>query len=154
VGGIISNKPICCVGDQVALLATGAFSYLWSSGGSGATVNVVPLTQTNYSVVATGTNGCATTYTFTQYVDPCTNIRSILGNSQEKLSVFPNPGKGLFTIKSEIIDSDYRIFNSNGDLVSEGKLKPGDNKVELNLPLGVYLIVAGNYSARLKIVIE
>ncbi len=50
--------PICN-GDTALLNASGGTSYTWSTGDTGATVNVTPTTFTNYIVTVTDANGCS-----------------------------------------------------------------------------------------------
>jgi gliding motility-associated-like protein len=48
-----------CVGQQAQLAATGASSYLWSTGETTSSINVQPPTSTSYSVTGTDANGCS-----------------------------------------------------------------------------------------------
>ncbi len=57
-----SSTTTICSGQQVILNATGANTYSWSNGATGATVTDTPLFSTLYSVVGTSTlSGCAST---------------------------------------------------------------------------------------------
>jgi hypothetical protein len=47
-----------CAGTSVTLTASGAATYSWSSGGSAATENVTPLSNTTYTVTGTDGNNC------------------------------------------------------------------------------------------------
>jgi hypothetical protein len=46
-------------GEAVTLNANGADIYLWSTGASGASINVMPTETTTYTVVGTNSNGCS-----------------------------------------------------------------------------------------------
>jgi ligand-binding sensor domain-containing protein len=48
-----------CIGTSAILSASGAKSYMWSSGSKLASITVSPKETQNYYVVATGTNGCS-----------------------------------------------------------------------------------------------
>lgn len=54
------DKTIC-TGTSTSLTATGASTYVWSSGGTAATTSVSPTTQTTYTVTGTDANGCVNT---------------------------------------------------------------------------------------------
>ena len=47
-----------CLGDTVALTASGGVSFNWSNGASSATINISPVNTTSYTVTVTDTNGC------------------------------------------------------------------------------------------------
>jgi gliding motility-associated-like protein len=59
-----------CVGQQAQLAATGASSYLWSTGETTSSINVQPTTTTSYSVIGTDLNGCSSSDTVTVNVHP------------------------------------------------------------------------------------
>lgn len=48
-----------CQGASATLTATGATNYTWSTGGSGASINVSPTTNTQYTVTGIDANGCS-----------------------------------------------------------------------------------------------
>ncbi len=50
-----------CSGTPTTLTATGASTYVWSSGGTTATTSVSPTTTTTYTVTGTDANGCVNT---------------------------------------------------------------------------------------------
>ncbi len=47
-----------CIGESATLTATGATTYQWSTGVSTASINVMPVLTTAYSVTGTNTFGC------------------------------------------------------------------------------------------------
>ncbi len=55
---IVVNSPTICIGATTTLLATGGATYDWSTGASGNTITVSPLTTTSYTV-ADNTVGCS-----------------------------------------------------------------------------------------------
>lgn len=48
-----------CNGGTATMMASGATSYAWSSGGTAATEMVSPTTSTGYQVIGTDANGCS-----------------------------------------------------------------------------------------------
>ena len=55
-----ADKSICS-GTSTSLVATGASTYTWSSGGTTATTSVSPTATTTYTVTGTDANGCVKT---------------------------------------------------------------------------------------------
>ncbi|MBK7030772.1 MAG: T9SS type A sorting domain-containing protein [Bacteroidales bacterium] len=100
--------------------ALGAVSYLWSPGGqTTASINVdstgFGLGAHNFTVQATGSNGCKSTLTSAVTFRDCTGLDEIVGNV--RFTIFPNPGDGLFEIRfqSELRETiQVNIFNSEG----------------------------------------
>jgi hypothetical protein len=58
-----------CANSLDTLTATGANTYSWNTGQSGASITVTPTQQTTYTVTGTATNGCTGTTTVTVGVD-------------------------------------------------------------------------------------
>jgi len=57
-----ASSNTICSGQQVVLNATGADTYLWSTGATGSSITETPLLSTMYSVIGTSTlSGCAVT---------------------------------------------------------------------------------------------
>jgi gliding motility-associated-like protein len=61
---ITVNSPSICATQNASLSASGATSYTWSNGATGANINVSPSSTTVYTVTGT-TNGCSSTATTT-----------------------------------------------------------------------------------------
>jgi PKD repeat protein len=55
------NSPSTCSGSPVALIATGASTYTWSTTGTGSSISVSPVSNTSYTVTGTDANGCVNT---------------------------------------------------------------------------------------------
>ncbi len=62
------NTPTVCAGTSATLTASGATSYVWSTGSSTSSTTVTPSTTTTYTL--TGTSGCVATKTTTVTVNP------------------------------------------------------------------------------------
>jgi gliding motility-associated-like protein len=63
-----------CIGGSSTLSASGANTYLWSNGSSGASITVSPNSTTTYTVIGASTAGCTNTATITVYVSTTINI--------------------------------------------------------------------------------
>ncbi len=59
-----------CTGSSTNLLATGASSYLWSTGDITSGISVGPSSQTTYSVTGTDQNGCINSDTVVVTINP------------------------------------------------------------------------------------
>ncbi|MDX2248733.1 MAG: LamG-like jellyroll fold domain-containing protein [Bacteroidia bacterium] len=59
-----------CEGETATLTAGGGISYSWSTGQTGDSIQVQPVTETSYSVTATDNLGCSGTDTVVVFVDP------------------------------------------------------------------------------------
>jgi hypothetical protein len=55
---ISASSPTVCKWSSVTLTVSGANTYTWSTTANTATVNVIPLVTTMYTVTGTGSNGC------------------------------------------------------------------------------------------------
>ncbi len=74
-----SFPQVVCQGGKGTLGASGAVSYTWSNGGTGASVIINPLVTDVYTVNATGANGCVNTETVMMNVN--TNVLTVTQNS-------------------------------------------------------------------------
>ncbi|MBK9254632.1 MAG: hypothetical protein IPM42_04025 [Saprospiraceae bacterium] len=75
----ISGNNICN-GTSTTLVATGAVSYVWSTGQITASISVSPAVSTTYTVTATAANGC--TAVVSRLVSVSTNpIVNVVGNN-------------------------------------------------------------------------
>ncbi|MDO5342883.1 MAG: FG-GAP-like repeat-containing protein, partial [Bacteroidia bacterium] len=61
----ISGNTYINAGESVTLTASGADTYVWSTGETGDSISVSPDDNTTYSVVGTDENGCTGTASFT-----------------------------------------------------------------------------------------
>jgi hypothetical protein len=69
-----------CQGQSVTLTASGAVTYVWSSGGSGSAITVTPSASGTYSVTGTGGNGCTASRSAYVSVAAMPASQSIIGN--------------------------------------------------------------------------
>lgn len=69
-----ASAPSVCPGETSYLSATGANSYAWNVGQTGAVINVNPTSTTSYSVIGTNNFGCTSTGVVTVSVKPLPTI--------------------------------------------------------------------------------
>lgn len=55
----VSANPTVCLGQSLALIATGATNYTWSTGSTLSIIPVTPTANITYSVVGSFTTGCS-----------------------------------------------------------------------------------------------
>lgn len=76
---ISSTTTSVCPNSSATLTASGANTYAWSNGATGATLTVLPTTSSNYTVTGTSSNGCT-----------ATSSVSITMNTSPVITVTPN----------------------------------------------------------------
>lgn len=67
---ISPSSSVVCVGNSATLSASGADTYSWSSGATGATAAVSPTTSSSYTVTGTSIQGCTGTQSISIAVNP------------------------------------------------------------------------------------
>ena len=94
-----------------------------------------------YSVQVTDTNGCTTT-SKTVLV---TGVQDLAKG--EEVLIYPNPnsvGNWQLTVGNELIGAKLEVYDEQGRLVFNSKLKTQNSKLELNIPAGVYYLRISN----------
>ena len=133
---IASSDTAALPGQQVILTATGAASYLWSTGDTTATITVKPDSATTYSV--TGTRlGCLGTDSIVVGTRPL-SLRTIA--ALPTVSIYPNPTRGTATIQAEQMQH-IAVFDIYGKPVIS--LTPHASTAHIDLsqqPNGIYII--------------
>lgn len=75
-----------------------------------------------------------------------------LNSIQKQFSVFPNPGNGVYTIKSNVPDN-LSIYNISGKKIMEQAIKEGSNTLDIqNFAPGVYYIKTCDLSNNIKLI--
>jgi hypothetical protein len=138
---------LICMNNAVMLSATGASSYTWSTGATGNSAQVTPTIDVTHYYYVTGTDaaGCTNTATVTLEVSRCTAIGEEIPGSS--ISVFPNPGKGVFRVVAPNVplNSKIKVFNTLGSLVKMQEISTGTTVVDLSMEAnGVYFIYVIN----------
>jgi CHU_C Type IX secretion signal domain/Beta-propeller repeat len=75
----IEGPATICAGQTAQLAAIGNGSALWNTGETTTTIEVAPLTNTDYEVILTDANNCQNTATWTIAVDPVPVVTAISG---------------------------------------------------------------------------
>ncbi len=140
----LPDISINLIGDTITANQNGAvYQWLDTSNVNSAIAGAVNQSYTaaangNYAVIVT-MNGCSDT---SKYI----NVNSIkineTVNNNNQLIIYPNPGKGVFTIQSTS-DGVYSITNDIGQTIQKFELN-GANKYTINienLSNGMYFIV-------------
>ncbi|TGN29309.1 T9SS type A sorting domain-containing protein [Empedobacter tilapiae] len=77
----------------------------------------------------------------------CSNL-STSEITSKKVTLFPNPNNGTFTIETKE-KSPYQIFDVNGRLVKQGELKTGKNTIQTGLSKGIYILNTNQDSSKI-----
>ena len=128
---ISSSDSTICVGETVALTASGSNNYTWSkSNSSGNVLNADP-GETTIFWVATYTNGCRYVAALTQSVDACLS----LNNRTDRVStvgIYPNPCQNDFTVRqAEFSEGIFEMYDRLGRLVLTREYLQSEFKVEV-----------------------
>lgn len=81
-----------CIGENTPVTATGASTYMWSSGQTGSSITVSPTTTTTYTVTGTSIHGCMDTASATVniYDNPTLTITpSTICSGEEAIASSP-----------------------------------------------------------------
>ena len=130
----ISGNTNIYSGEGATLTASGADSYLWSTGETTASITVYPSATATYSVVGT-TNGCD------DEAEVTVNVTVGVGeNELENTKVYPNPTNG--ELKIECLGMrEISVFMPNGQCVEN--IYVNDDAYTLNMSeykSGVYYV--------------
>ena len=107
---IIEGKDKIELGESVTLTASGADTYVWSTGETTSSITVTPEVTTKYSVVGTK-DGCEGNAEFTVEV-----ALGLEENESVDANVYPNPTQGELTIEC-VAMKELTIVMPNGQVV-------------------------------------
>ncbi|MEO6304663.1 MAG: LamG-like jellyroll fold domain-containing protein, partial [Bacteroidia bacterium] len=135
-----SSAGVSCPGMPVALSATGANTYTWSTGANGPVIVVSPTITTSYTVTGTNTvTGCVGTYVIVQTVGDCVGIKQ--NNLSQSISVYPNPTNGSVVINGLYQNTDVEVINALGEIIYQGKIEGNKDEIDLKeQKAGIYFI--------------
>ncbi len=132
------------------------YSYLWSNGSTDSTLTIDASTlgvgAYTYSVnVSNANTQCSNDDDIIVTVDACQGIE--MGKENASIAVFPNPSRGLFTIKSDKNIESLEVYSSDGRLVYSEKI--GDIKTQISLKLtdqapGLYYLLLNTAKDRIR----
>lgn len=150
----LGKDTIMCNGNQLVLNAGPGFTtYQWFDNSIAQTLTVG--SSGSYWVQVTTAANCPFRDTIEVTFVPCTNVEPEK-RSKEKLTVYPNPSDGRFTLEMETNASGLsriRVFNNLGiEIWEEEKMAIG-NKIstEIHLkgvPAGMYFVELENEKGR------
>lgn len=130
----INGKDKVELGESVTLTASGADTYVWSTGETGASITVTPDETTKYYVAGTK-DGCEGNAEFTVEV-----ALSIEENESVDANVYPNPTQGELWIECDAM-KELTVVMPNGQVVE--RINVNDDIYSLNMTeynSGVYYI--------------
>jgi hypothetical protein len=133
----ITGDTVITAGNSATLVASGADSYLWSTGATSNSITVSPAATTSYSVEGTDLNGCRNTARTTVVV----NAVSIASGSELEFKVYPIPTESKLTVEGESIKT-ITIYNILGKVIDKIECD-GEKTVVLavkDYAQGVYVI--------------
>ena len=129
-----SNDTIVEYGHPAFLFATGADSYIWSTGDTTDRIIIYPKENKIYSVTGF-LNGCSSMAKVIVKIDPSND-----GHSGDETLIFPNPANDKVEIYAPLID-EVEVFNLFG--VSIERIKTDREAVTMDVspyPSGVYIV--------------
>ena len=134
---VITGDTVITAGETTSLTASGAQSYLWSTGATSSSISVSPSITTSYSVTGTDANGCSNNAHATVVV----NAVSIASGSELEFKVYPIPTESKLTVEGESIKT-ITIYNILGKVIDKIECD-GEKTVVLavkDYAQGVYVI--------------
>jgi PKD repeat protein len=138
-----------CLGNSVALVASGTGNFQWSPSAGLSCVNcsspiASPSATTSYTVALTNSNGCTSIDSVTVNVEVCTNITT--DETIQGVSIFPNPANEWV----QILHPDF--FNRGKLLVIDvtGKVLLQDEIVESPKKLILHDLNPGIYILQIE----
>jgi hypothetical protein len=140
----LNDAQVVQNGDTLSVIVstgTPPYSFLWNTNDT--TQSIIPDTNGVYWCVVTDANGCQDWTN--QYILTGTNINEL---NSSKLSIYPNPTKGLLNIEFDMVGSkevSLFIINVLGDIVYQETIDNTifkyTNKFDLaNYSKGVYFV--------------
>jgi len=156
---IKTDTTVCDTVKVVLDAGEGFAKYLWSNDSTSRTITVdttgVGIGTATYTVMVEDTNGCQVTAEIKVTFDECTGIRK--NDKINFIDIYPNPNKGVFTLKNCDAFETIEIFNLAGQRIYNNNLTT--SIVDINLGTinkGLYILKAtGNKgSIYKKIVVE
>ena len=146
----ITGRDTICQKEWLTLTASGANAYLWNTGATTNSINVMPQFQFTYAVIGTNSNNCSAEKVFTANVNICEGINT--SSADIPLYIFPNPTTDFVKIKTTHFQAanitlDLTVTDISGRIVmTRNLLLNQNNLIQLSfLNQGIYFFtVYGN----------
>ena len=127
-----SNDTLVEYGNLIQLTASGADSYLWSTGDTTESIIIYPVVDRRYSVTGFSKNGCSTE----------ASVMVSVSNEVDEMVVYPNPASNKVEIFISLID-EVEVLNLLGTRIEH--VNANREVVELDVShydSGVYILHA------------
>jgi len=151
---ITPGKNTICRGETHTLTATGAASIVWQGTlGINTVITVKPTTTTIYTLVGTSAAGCSSNAQISAAVNACNGLEEF--GAAAKITVYPNPNKGQFFIRSETATTLY-LSNAIGQVLQQLELNADNSfKAEVTgLAKGLYFVKDVESKSVTKLIVD
>jgi len=149
----LGNDTNICI-NNVLTLSTGlgaGYTFLWSDGSTNATLTIdassLGTGTYTYSVVVKNTqSNCEETDVIDVIINACTGIEETDAEAN-KVKVYPNPSKGLFSIETDVTINSIEVYSTDGRLVEKQNWEKQNPIMKLDLrdkTPGVYYLLLNN----------
>ncbi len=133
----ISGDNSIVIGESTTLTASGAASYVWSTGETTASITVSPTENKTYTVVGTSAGGCTDDASITVYVSP----DAIGENADNNISIYPNPTDDVVNVVCKNM-KDITIMSVTGQVVGYKDVNDDNAVVDMkDYPQSVYILI-------------
>lgn len=145
---VSTSGATVCAGNEVALAANGASTYVWANNSATSAIILVnPVSTTIYTVTGT-VNNCSSTATITQYVDACTGLST---ENVSRVLLFPVPASSV--VYATGLDSPAVITDLRGQQQLMVPAEMAEKGIDVSaLEPGIYLFISGAFTTRLVII--
>jgi hypothetical protein len=155
-----ATRPSICLGEAASLNASGASTYAWSTGKTGASIQETPTIDLPQYYVVTGTDaaGCSASLTVVVQVSRCTAIQET--GAGLNTQVFPNPGTGRYTLRTSHVapGNVVKVYNALGAMVKTIEMNGSELQIDLSREANgvyfMYLVSGGKTVSETKVIKE
>lgn len=150
----INGDQIICNGTSATLSASGAVTYVWSTGSNEADAIVSPVITTTYTVEGTDINSCVNNAQYIVTVEECTTTGIFSGIAQSSMNVYPNPVLNECQIETNKKIDKVVITDAYGKYVNEIH-SPESRTIhvdELNSGVYFFTVICGETFDVIKVV--